>query len=44
MEVLPSALAARAKAGVRCRIIVDDLGSADFAKGVRPLLSAARER
>jgi cardiolipin synthase A/B len=36
-----SALIARAKAGVRCRIVVDDLGSPDFAKSVQPALTQA---
>lgn len=40
-ERVVSALTARAKAGVRCRIVVDDLGSPDFAKDVQPALLAA---
>lgn len=40
-ERVISALAARAKAGVRCRIVVDDVGSPDFAKDVQPALAAA---
>lgn len=35
------ALIARAKAGVRCRILVDDLGSPEFSDTVRPALSQA---
>lgn len=34
-------LVERAKAGVRCRIVVDDLGSPDFDKTVQPLLAQA---
>lgn len=40
-ERVVSALVARAKQGVRCRIIVDDLGSPDFARDVQPALAAA---
>ena len=35
------ALVERAKAGVACRIIVDDFGSPDFAKDVQPALTSA---
>jgi len=35
-----SALIARAKAGVRCRILVDDVGSPDFVQTVAPALLA----
>lgn len=35
------ALVARAKAGVRCRILVDDVGSPDFLKVVAPALLQA---
>ncbi len=35
------ALVARAKAGVRCRILVDDLGSPDFGQTVQPTLASA---
>jgi cardiolipin synthase len=35
-----SALIARAKTGVRCRILVDDVGSPDFIKTVAPSLLA----
>ncbi len=34
-------LVARARAGARCRILVDDLGSPDFATTVQPALVAA---
>lgn len=34
------ALVSRARAGVACRIVVDDLGSPDFAKTVKPRLAA----
>ncbi len=36
-----AAIIDRAKAGVACRILVDDFGSPDFAKGVQPALTAA---
>ena len=36
-----SALTERARAGVSCRIVVDDLGSPDFARDVQPALAAA---
>jgi cardiolipin synthase len=36
-----AALAARVKAGVRCRVVVDDLGSSDFADKVQPAVQAA---
>lgn len=36
-----AALVDRAKAGVACRIVVDDFGSPDFAKDVQPALAAA---
>lgn len=36
-----AALVERARAGVACRIVVDDLGSPDFGKDLRPALSAA---
>jgi cardiolipin synthase A/B len=36
-----AALVARARTGVRCRILVDDLGSPEFAKTVQPALVAA---
>lgn len=35
------ALVARAQAGVRCRILVDDVGSPDFGKTVQPRLAQA---
>lgn len=35
------ALVARARAGVRCRIVVDDVGSPDFVKTVQPALANA---
>jgi cardiolipin synthase len=35
------ALVARAQAGVRCRILVDDVGSPDFGKTVQPVLAHA---
>lgn len=35
------ALTARDRANVACRILVDDIGSPDFAKNVKPTLSAA---
>ncbi len=35
------ALVARAKAGVRCRILVDDVGSPDFGKTLQPTLAQA---
>jgi cardiolipin synthase A/B len=35
------ALVARAQAGVRCRILVDDVGSPDFGKTVQPSLTQA---
>ena len=38
---LSSALAERARAGVKCRIVVDDLGSPDFGKDVQPALVRA---
>ena len=36
-----SAITDRAKAGVACRIVIDDAGSPDFAKDVQPALVAA---
>lgn len=36
-----AALVERARAGVACRILVDDFGSPDFAKDVQPALAAA---
>ena len=36
-----AALVDRAKAGVACRILIDDFGSPDFAKDVQPALTAA---
>ncbi len=36
-----SALRERAKAGVACRIVIDDFGSPDFDEDVRPALAAA---
>jgi len=36
-----SAITDRAKAGVACRIVIDDFGSPDFAKDVQPALVAA---
>ena len=36
-----AALIERARAGVACRLVIDDFGSADFAKDVQPALSAA---
>jgi cardiolipin synthase len=36
-----AALVKSAKAGVRCRILVDDVGSPDFAESVAPALTAA---
>jgi cardiolipin synthase len=38
---ISAALIARAKAGVTCRILVDDLGSAGFERTVKPPLAAA---
>ena len=38
---ISSALVERARAGVACRIVVDDLGSPDFGKDVAPALTAA---
>jgi cardiolipin synthase A/B len=38
---LVAALVERAHAGVACRILVDDFGSPDFGRDVRPSLSAA---
>jgi cardiolipin synthase A/B len=35
------ALVARAQSGVRCRILVDDVGSPDFGKTVQPTLTRA---
>jgi cardiolipin synthase A/B len=35
------ALVSRAKAGVRCRILVDDVGSPDFGKTLQPTLASA---
>ncbi len=40
-ERVVSALVARAKAGVRCRILVDDVGSPDFGKTLQPRLAQA---
>ncbi|MEO8553849.1 MAG: phosphatidylserine/phosphatidylglycerophosphate/cardiolipin synthase family protein, partial [Kofleriaceae bacterium] len=36
-----AALVARAKAGVVCRILIDDLGSPDFTRDVKPALADA---
>lgn len=38
---LTTAIAARARAGVACRIVIDSFGSPDFEKKVGPLLVAA---
>jgi cardiolipin synthase len=38
---LSAALIARARAGVACRLVIDDFGSADFATDVEPALRAA---
>ena len=38
---ISSALEARARAGVKCRIVVDDLGSPDFGRDVEPVLVRA---
>ena len=38
---LTRALVGRARAGVACRVLVDDLGSPDFAKDVQPALTQA---
>ena len=38
---ISSALEARARAGVKCRIVVDDLGSPDFGRDVEPVLARA---
>jgi len=38
---ISSALEARARAGVKCRIVVDDLGSPDFGRDVEPALARA---
>lgn len=38
-ERVVKALVARARAGVRCRILVDDVGSPDFGKTVQPKLT-----
>ncbi|RYZ04660.1 MAG: Cardiolipin synthetase [Myxococcales bacterium] len=40
-ERVVSALVTRARAGVRCRILVDDVGSPDFSEEVAPPLLAA---
>jgi cardiolipin synthase len=38
---LSAALIERARAGVACRLVIDDFGSGDFADAVEPALSAA---
>jgi cardiolipin synthase A/B len=38
---ISAALIERAKAGVACRILIDDLGSADFERLIKPPLAAA---
>ena len=38
---IAGAIVERAKAGVACRIVIDDFGSPDFAKDVQPALVAA---
>jgi cardiolipin synthase A/B len=38
---ISTALIERAKAGIACRILVDDLGSADFERTIKPPLAAA---
>lgn len=38
---LSAALIERARAGVACRLVIDDFGSSDFAKTIQPALSAA---
>jgi len=38
---ISSALSERARAGVKCRIVVDDFGSPDFARDVEPSLTRA---
>ena len=38
---ISAALQDRARAGLQCRILVDDLGSPDFARDVQPALSRA---
>src|SRR4029078_6454112 len=39
---LSSALIERARTGVACRLVIDDLGSGDFADAVEPPVRAAR--
>jgi cardiolipin synthase A/B len=38
---LSAALIERARAGVACRLVIDDFGSGDFADAIQPALSAA---